>query len=375
MANLSFNGLVESVEGETLAETARSVGMDPPISVRTLHNTIEQLERRSPVEVAIDAFDASDHAAAWSEIDRATVIDQLQSRVAEPWQVDQGPAPLCGPSVVVYDLARRDPEAYVRLVRDLFERGRATVPHGARIAASAGLRGTPPHGITAEDGHRWQVPEVDWLVTAALRESQNLLFDISDLEGLGAFKGATTPWEIVGWAKKLLGYRNVRFERAKAFGELGVDPGVLDNILGAGIDEVVELLSAGELSAKEVMRESIEAVQRGGAAFWMLNASVLNEPARLGILGELVPNIATHWVALVHHESGLRRMNNGSASNEVAVDARDDEGNVTGWAAPMINIDHEGIARVTMFTWSRVESLRVPMATLRRHLFLAVTAW
>lgn len=373
MADLRVADLVASTEGDTLAETARRIGMTLPISVRDLHDTIDRLERRSPAQVAIDDFEASHERAAWSELDKAAVIRQLRARVIEPWRIDQGPAPFCGPAAVVYDLARRDPEGYVRLARALFEHGRARTPFGTRITASLDLRRQAPHSVPREDGTMRQVPDADWLVTAAMRESENLLFDVSSLEGIDAIRGATTPWEVVGWAKKLLGYDRVSIERAKAFGELGVDPGALDNLLGVGIDEVVELLSFGELSAKEVIRESIQAVRGGGAAFWMINGALLDDPARLGLLGELVPNVATHWVALVHHGSGLRRVG-GSPPDHVAVAARDDDGNVTEWAGPVVNIDHDGTAHVTMFTWAGVEYLRVPLAMLRRHLFLAVTA-
>jgi hypothetical protein len=124
----------------------------------------------------------------------------LLKRVADPGKIRQGPAGLCGPASLLFDLATRDPDCYASFGISLFEQGNGKInklevkPNRAlKIAMS------PP-----------SMDQADWLMMASIRNSENTpLCDYDAPSGdWNQFKGMTLPGEMKSWLKKV-GYTQV----------------------------------------------------------------------------------------------------------------------------------------------------------------------
>ncbi|GAA3639726.1 hypothetical protein GCM10022200_24000 [Microbacterium awajiense] len=198
-----------------------------------------------------DDFEASTDAGRWPRLSKARIVAQLRDRLAQPWLVDQGPTNTCGPAAVVFELIRRSPRRYVRLVRSLFKDADFTMKDGSRITTSMRLRAAPARTET-EDGRTRTVPDVDWLVLAALRESANVVY-----AGPRAFdRGGSTHWEVAGWLYKLNGYNRVRYF-----------PGPPRLIAGA--------LTPADVSAPSWLDRARDVLDKNGAAIASVDSSVL----------------------------------------------------------------------------------------------------
>ncbi|BAU15184.1 hypothetical protein LEP3755_57410 [Leptolyngbya sp. NIES-3755] len=205
---------------------------------------------------AIDAFEQSSAAGVWACLDKATIVAELRSRVSNPFQVDQGGQPFCGPASVLFELVRKQPSRYVQICQNLFESG--------------GFQGTT-QWIRADEPLRENVDrnlrmsQVDWMVLATLRESETLLFPVEPNapELIRNLTGMTKSWEIKGWIRELLGYSRTNYHLAYLFDDVNA------------------------------MNQSIEAIQAGGVAMLLITAEGLlqNNPP-------LIP-FPSHWVTLL----------------------------------------------------------------------------
>lgn len=146
----------------------------------------------------IDAFEKSKAAGTFINITRAEVAAGLRERVKDPSVIYQGTTSLCGPSSLCYHLLLDDPDAYVRYVIDLYETGAAMLGK-TKVKPGDSCRAFKPKGIAA----------VDWIATASLRDSENLMFNYDDPSD--EFGGITLPNNLAGWMEGL-GYTSVTNE-------------------------------------------------------------------------------------------------------------------------------------------------------------------
>jgi len=205
---------------------------------------------------AINGFEQSIAAGVWACLDKATIISEMRSRVADPFQVNQGGQPFCGPASVLFELVRKQPSRYVQICQNLFETG--------------GFQGTK-HWIQADQklrmnvDHNLHMSQADWMVLSTLRESANLLFPVEpnapDL--IRNLAGMTKSWEIKGWIQELLGYSKTAYHQAFLFSDVSA------------------------------MNQSIAAIQAGGVAMLLITAE--------GLLQDNPPLIPfpSHWVTLL----------------------------------------------------------------------------
>jgi hypothetical protein len=207
-------------------------------------------------EAAIDDFEKSSAPGAWLFLDKATIIAEMRSRVHDPFQVNQGEQPFCGPAAVLVELIWKQPLRYVEICRSLFLIGGF---HGATqyIASSDELR-KASHGDL-------RMPQTDWMILATLRDVENILFPVEpnapDL--IRNLAGMTKSWEMKGWVQEILGYKNVKYNHA-----------YLTNDISA-------------------MNEATAAINAGGVAFALITAE--------GMLNDTPPAISfpSHWIALL----------------------------------------------------------------------------
>lgn len=211
-------------------------------------------------EAAIADFEQSIAPSAWAYLDKATVIAELRARVRNPFQINQGGQPFCGPAAVLFELVRKQPLRYIELCRSLFLIG--------------GFQGTSHYIASSEQLRRssrgdLKMPQVDWMVLATLREMENLLFPVEpntpDL--IRNLAGMTKSWELKGWIQEILGYSKVEYHHAYLMNDISA------------------------------MNAAATAIQSGGVAFALITAEGMlsNQPP-------IVP-LPTHWVALLGNPS------------------------------------------------------------------------
>jgi hypothetical protein len=156
--------------------------------------------RRSAAIEAHALIDALPVHSAW-RFSAAAVKDRLHELVDHPARLRQGTLNLCGPAAVCHVWLRRDPVAAVRFATTLFARGSATI--GAlTVRPSARLLGASPPP--------W-VPEADFLLLAALRDSANRVLPYRP-GGWEPAAGMTLPGAVTRWLSALGIYASIRAE-------------------------------------------------------------------------------------------------------------------------------------------------------------------
>ncbi len=207
-------------------------------------------------DAAIEDFEKSSAPSVWPYLDKASVIADIRARVHDPFQINQGGQPFCGPAAVLFELVRKQPLRYVEICRSLFLIG-GFQGHTSYIASSEELRRNSSGNL--------HMGQADWMVLATLREMENVLFPVEPNapDIIRDLAGMTKSWEMKGWVKEILGYANADYNHAFLINDVSA------------------------------MNEATAAIQAGGVAFALITAE--------GMLGNNPPPIAfpSHWIALL----------------------------------------------------------------------------
>ena len=127
--------------------------------------------------------------------DFATVSDEIEKRIAEPWLVDQNSTSLCGMAALFYVFIKNNPTMYKSFVTDIHHKGVATYngyvvePYGEskEIMYNMNPFGNDyPHQIEQvkdKGSGKWKdtikrMPLADWLSLAVLRSHESLRWEI-----------------------------------------------------------------------------------------------------------------------------------------------------------------------------------------------------
>ncbi|ASC73832.1 uncharacterized protein XM38_048060 [Halomicronema hongdechloris C2206] len=208
----------------------------------------------------LEAFSRSQEPGVWPHLDKAEIIAEMRSHLRNPFTVNQGQQPFCGPASILFELIRKLPQRYVTLTRALFETG-GFQGHSRQIQTSEALR-------QASQGNLRMGP-ADWMILATLRESENLIFPVEPNapEIVRNLAGMTKSWEMKGWVREILGYRHVDYRHTYVLRDLSA------------------------------LRHSQEVLNRGGVAFGLITASTLltDKPAKIAV--------PEHWIAIVGNVS------------------------------------------------------------------------
>jgi len=157
---------------------------------------------------AIAAFESSSEPGVWPQISKSALIADLRTKCEDPYQVYQGITSLCGPAAIVFEFVQRDSAGYVTTCQTLYETGEL-VGATTTVKPSATLLNSKVHkGISV----------ADWLLMATMRETENAIFRI-DADSGDVALGLTTPWEMKGWARELLGFRKLSYTSTAMWGE------------------------------------------------------------------------------------------------------------------------------------------------------------
>ncbi len=212
-------------------------------------------EKRTAI-TALNTFRDSDDAGVWPHLDKTAIISEMRSRLHNPFRVNQGQQPFCGPASVLFELIRKFPLRYVELCQSLYETG-GFQAQTRQIQASESLR-------QASQGELRMGP-ADWMVLATLRESENFLFPVEPNapELVRNLAGMTKFWEMKGWVREILGYSRVEYFHTYVLRDLAA------------------------------LKKSQEILDQGGVALGLITAENLLSKNKSRIT---VPN---HWIALV----------------------------------------------------------------------------
>jgi hypothetical protein len=205
---------------------------------------------------ALDAFAQSAHAGVWPHLNKDEILQEMQARLADPFSVNQGHQPFCGPASVLFELIRKFPKRYVDMCRSLYETGKFQAFHRP-IETSISLR------QASKDIEN--LGPADWMLLATLRESENLIFPVEPNapEIVRNIAGMTKSWEMMGWVREILGYDHTDY------------------------------LHTWVLRDLTALRKAQAVIDQGGVAFGLITAE--------GLLGDTPPKVMVpnHWVTLV----------------------------------------------------------------------------
>ncbi len=205
---------------------------------------------------AIAQFEAFPAPSTWPYLDKATILAEMRSRVQDPFQVNQGGQPFCGPAAVLFELVRKQPLRYVQICWSLYTTG-SFQGHLHFIKASDALRQASRGDL--------KMGQIDWMFLATLRDMEEKLFPVEpnapDL--IRNLAGMTKSWELKGWVQELLGYKFVKYNHAYLMNDVSA------------------------------MNQAAAAIQAGGVAFALITAE--------GMLGNKPPLLPfpSHWIALL----------------------------------------------------------------------------
>ena len=139
-------------------------------------------------------------SSKFPHLDRDKIGVELLRRIINPGLINQGLASLCGPSALLFSVAKHNPTEYVNFAIDLFENGKGKI---GRLFIEPGhdcRHYSPPNG---------SISQVDWMTAAAVRDSENWFFDYDSVKD--AFAGITLPGELAKWFRQA-GFRDVKEE-------------------------------------------------------------------------------------------------------------------------------------------------------------------
>lgn len=127
--------------------------------------------------------------AAFPNIDRHQVYQQVRDRMVNPWMIDQAATSLCGCAVVLYLTAKYRPGMYADYILNLYENG-VSYLGGLRVAPGEDCRNYSPVSTAG----------ADWVGLAGLRDSENSIFDYDEEDDHLA--GINFPREVFGWLEQ-----------------------------------------------------------------------------------------------------------------------------------------------------------------------------
>jgi hypothetical protein len=156
----------------------------------------------TPVQQALEAialFEKSSTPSLWQFLDKATIIAEMRSRVSDPFKINQGQQPFCGPTSILFELVRKQPLRYVQICQSLFTAGYFQAKT-KRIDAPERLRQSSKDNLL--------MGQADWLVLATLRQAESLIFPVDPDAPtfIRNLSGMSFSWEMKGWVREILGY-------------------------------------------------------------------------------------------------------------------------------------------------------------------------
>jgi hypothetical protein len=221
-------------------------------------DTTEEIDPRLDEQLA--KFARSPQTGVWNHLDKQQIIRDIRDRLINPYQIQQGEQPFCGPAAVVFELIRKQPDRYISICQSLYEHGNFD-GYAKKIVAS---------GRLCRSYGNLRMPQSDWMLLATLRDCANKIVPVHPkaprlIRELG---GITKPWEINGWVRELLGYPQTKSYPTPISGEF------------------------------RALQEADNTIKAGGVAFGLINSQGLlgSNSFLVSRFHRIFPN---HWVTIL----------------------------------------------------------------------------
>ena len=174
-------------------------------------------------------------------------IKYLEERLDDPYSIDQKNASLCGPAAVMFCWLCKRPDLFTQYVINVYETG---------MGKMGDLVVTP--GEDCRNYSPATIKGVDWVALAALRDSENTVFDYDD--ETDQVSGITLSGAIEKWFKNI------------------------------GFNVVENNADARTVQGYEALRKAASHLVQGKCVCLLVNAKFL--------LGEGFNIIANHWIVM-----------------------------------------------------------------------------
>ncbi|MEO0407571.1 MAG: hypothetical protein AAF289_09495, partial [Cyanobacteria bacterium P01_A01_bin.135] len=188
---------------------------------------------------------------------KATLIQEMRARLANPFVIHQRQQPFCGPASILFELVRKQPLRYVQMGQSLYEQGTFEAKKEVCTPESLRQASREPLGIA----------QADWMFLAALREAETKIFPVqpNSPKLIRNLAGMTKSWEMLGWVRNVLGYPRATYYHTYLLRDM------------------------------MALRRAEQAIQGGGVAFALVTAKGM-----LGSATEKTPlAVPDHWVTLL----------------------------------------------------------------------------
>ena len=170
-------------------------------------------------------FATSSQPGVWKHLDKQQIVSDIRDRINNPYQMQQGEQPFCGPAAVVFELIRKQPHRYIDICQSLYEDG-SFDGYTKRITAA---------GRLCRSYGNLRMAQADWMLLATLRDCANMLLPIHPKAPtiIREMGGMTKPWEVNRWVRELLGYTTTKSHPTPLWNEFRALQEA-DNIINAG---------------------------------------------------------------------------------------------------------------------------------------------
>jgi hypothetical protein len=212
------------------------------------------------LEQRLAKFARSPQTGVWNHLDKQQLINDIRDRINDPYQIQQGEQPFCGPAAVVFELIRKQPHRYIEICQSLYEHGSFEGMTKKIVAA----------GRLCRSYGNLRMAQADWMLLATLRDCANILVPVHPKAPkiIREFGGMTKPWEVNGWVRELLGYTVTKTHPTPLWNEF------------------------------RALQEANHIINSGGVAFALINSQGLlsNNSFIASRFHRIYPN---HWVTIV----------------------------------------------------------------------------
>lgn len=157
-----------------------------------------QVKGCAKADKLIAAFSQSSRGGVFKHLTRAQIGIGMYINTRFPSLIKQGTSSLCGPSSLLFNIARDNPAAYAQFAIDLYETGVAKLGT-LKIEAGSDLRAYAPP--------LREISGIDWMTAASIRDSENWFLDYQATSD--SFAGITMPSALADWLKQA-GYSDVK---------------------------------------------------------------------------------------------------------------------------------------------------------------------
>jgi hypothetical protein len=168
-----------------------------------------------PIDPSLDEqltkFARSTQTGVWTHLDKRQIISEIRDRIINPYQIQQGEQPFCGPAAVVFELIRKQPDRYIQICQSLYEHGSFEGYSKKFVAA----------GRLCRSYGNLRMAQADWMILATLRDCANKIVPVHPKAPklIREIGGITKPWEISAWVRELLGYTHSKSHPTPLSGE------------------------------------------------------------------------------------------------------------------------------------------------------------